>query len=395
MLPLKGITVVSVEQAVAAPFATRQLADLGARVIKVERPDVGDFARNYDETVGGLSSAFTWLNRGKESIVLDVRAEGGRRALDELLARADVFLHNISPAAAVRLGVDSGTLSAAFPGLIAGSVMGYGTSGPMADAKAYDLLVQGETGIMSLTGTADHPAKVGVSIADIAAGMHTFSAVLAALHHRERFGEALPVDVSLFDSLTEWLGYPMLYTMYGGVPPRRMGTDHSTIAPYGAFDTADGERVLLAVQNDREWVRFCDQVLELPGLAADERFTTPSRRLRHRTELDEVVNDRVRSFDRATLLGRLEQASIANSRLNAIEDLPTHEQLVSRGRWIETGSEAGPVQTLLPPWVPAGHDASYGPVPALGQHTEQILEWLASDAGSDGAATPPEGGLTR
>jgi formyl-CoA transferase len=374
--PLDGVVVVAMEQAVAVPFATRQLADLGARVIKIERPVTGDFARSYDETVGGLSSAFVWLNRGKESIELDVKTTEGRGVLNALMARADVFLHNVSPAAARRLGVDSVTLSGAHPRLISGAVSGYGAVGPKASSKAYDLLVQGETGIISLNGTEDQPAKVGISIADIAAGMYTYASVLAALRHRDRTGEALTVDVSLFDSLTEWLGYPLLYTMHGGEAPGRMGTNHATIAPYGAFDTADGEQVLLAVQNNREWVRFCEHVLREPALAGDPRFSDPARRLRHRTELDAVINDCLRALNREAVVSRLEEASIANSRLNSILDLPKHEQLLAGERWIETTTAAGPVHTLLPPWVPDGHGRDYGPIPTLGQHTRQILEWL-------------------
>ena len=381
--PLDGIVVVALEQAVAAPFATRQLADLGARVIKLERPGSGDFARGYDAKAAGLSSAFLWLNRGKESVELDVKSPRGRRLLDALLRRADVFLHNISPAAAERLGVDSATLSSAYPHLIAGSVSGYGTSGPMANAKAYDLLIQGETGLISLTGDEDHPAKVGISIADISAGMYVYSSVLAAIYHRARTGEALTVDVSLFDSLTEWLLYPMYYTLYGGSRPRRMGTSHATIAPYGAFRTADGHQFLLAVQNDREWTRFCAEVIRDPDRAVDPRFISQEKRVDNREELDRTIADCLSRLDRETLLKRLETADIAYARLNSIEHLHDHEQLASRGRWIATGSEVGPLRTVLPPWVPPGHDGRYGDVPALGEHTEAIYDWLGLDPDED------------
>jgi formyl-CoA transferase len=361
------------EQAVAAPFATRQLADLGARVIKLERPGSGDFARGYDGKVGGLSSAFLWLNRGKESVELDVKAPEGRVLLDALLARADVFLHNISPGAAERLGIDSATLSARFPGLIAGSVSGYGTRGPMAEAKAYDLLVQGETGLISLTGDEDSPAKVGISIADISAGMYAYASVLAAIHHRSRTGEALPVDVSLFDSLTEWLLYPMYYTAHGGTAPKRMGASHATIAPYGPYSTGDGGQVLLAVQNEREWLRFCTDVVRMPELAEDPRFGSQELRVGNRGELDAVIVERLGCLDRETVLKRLDAADIASGRLNPIERLPEHEQLA--GRWTSTGTPAGAVPTVLPPWAPPGA-ADYGDVPALGEHTRAVREWL-------------------
>ncbi|MDN5913548.1 MAG: CoA transferase [Pseudonocardia sp.] len=374
--PLDGIVVVALEQAVAVPFATRQLADLGARVIKLERPGTGDFARGYDGKVGGLSSAFLWLNRGKESVELDVTSEAGLRLLDALLARADVFLHNISPAAALRRGIDSASLSARFPGLIAGSVSGYGTRGPMADAKAYDLLVQGETGMISLTGEEDSPAKVGISIADISAGMYAYASVLAAIHHRSRTGQVVPVDVSLFDSLTEWLLYPMYYTAHGGVAPKRMGSGHATIAPYGPVTVGDGSQVLLAVQNEREWVRFCADVLRVPELAEDPRFGSQELRVAHRRELDAVISDKLEYLDRETVLKRLDAADIASGRLNPIERLPEHEQLA--GRWTQIGTEAGPVPTVLPPWAPPGVER-YGNVPALGEHTRAVHDWLGLD----------------
>ncbi|WP_181780566.1 CaiB/BaiF CoA transferase family protein [Pseudonocardia pini] len=384
--PLDGILVVAMEQAVAAPFATRQLADLGARVIKLERPGTGDFARGYDGKVDGLSSAFLWLNRGKESVELDAKSADGRRLLDALLGRADVFLHNISPSAAARLGIDSATLSTRFPRLIAGSVSGYGTRGPLADAKAYDLLVQGETGLISLTGGEDSPAKVGISIADISAGMYAYASVLAAIHHRSRTGEALPVDVSLFDSLTEWLLYPMYYTAHGGAAPRRMGASHATIAPYGPFTTGDGAQVLLAVQNEREWVRFCAEVVRMPELAEDPRFGSQERRVGNRDVLDAIIADRLAGLDRDTVLKRLDAADIASGRLNPIERLPDHEQLA--GRWTRTGTQSGPVSTVLPPWAPPGIDG-YGDVPGLGQHTAAVRDWLGLNAsGAEGKDSP-------
>lgn len=374
-LPLDGLVVVAIEQAVAVPFATRQLADLGARVIKIEREGSGDFARDYDDIVGGLSSAFVWLNRGKESVELDFKSPDGRIVLDALLARADVFLHNISPSAAKRQGIDSTTLRRRFPRLICGSVSGYGT-GPMAESKAYDLLVQGETGLISLTGTEDHPAKVGISIADIAAGMYVYSSTLAAIQHRSRTGTVLPVDISLFDALTEWLSYPLLYTMYGGERPRRTGANHATIAPYGAFQTSDGE-ILLAIQNSAEWARFCTDVLGRPDLEKDERFSQNGLRVRHVDALSDIIKNSFRRYSRATIAARLDAAGIANARLNEIQDLPQHRQLTERDRWVTVESEAGPVKTLVPPWVPdLAAQPTYGPVPKLGEHTRQVHEWL-------------------
>ena len=373
--PLEGVLVVALEQAVAAPFATRQLADLGARVIKIERPGAGDFARHYDTKVAGLCTVFVWLNRGKESVELDVKSAAGRRVLDALLERADVFVHNISPDAARALGLDTATLRASFPRLIPAAVSGYG-SGPLAESKAYDLLVQGETGLLSLSGDEEHYARVGLSIVDISAGMYAYAGILTALHHRNRTGETLPVDVSLFDSLTEWLSYPLYYTMYGGEPPRRTGTRHAMIVPYGAYATAGGEQVMLAVQNNDEWLRFCSVVLEDATLAGDERFATNERRVRNREQLEERINATFGALDRAAVLDRLARADIACARVNPIEALATHEQLRSDDRWATTGTEAGPVRTVLPPWLPPGRADQLGDVPALGQHTRSVLDWL-------------------
>lgn len=381
--PLEGIVIVALEQAVAVPFATRQLADLGARVIKVERPGSGDFSRGYDTKINGLSSAFAWLNRGKESIALDVKDKEDRDVLDALIARADVFLHNISPGAAERLGLDSHTLAQTHPNLIAGSVSGYGLSGPLSESKAYDLLVQGETGLVSLNGDEENVAKVGISIADISAGMYVYSSVLAAVLHRNRTGEALSVDVSLFDSLVEWLAYPMYYTMHGGTAPRRMGLSHATIAPYGAFDTADGHQVMLAVQNRAEWQRFCVQVLEDSELADDPRFNSHETRVTHRSELDGIVSACLSRYDRDSLLAVLRAADIAHSRLNTIDQLAEHEQLVERHRWIPTESTHGSIRTVLPPWVPQGHNQEYGRIPDVGENTEDIRRWLEADAVAD------------
>ncbi|AEA26274.1 CaiB/BaiF CoA transferase family protein [Pseudonocardia benzenivorans] len=374
--PLDGVTVVTVEQAVAAPFATRQLADLGARVVKIERPGGGDFARGYDRTVNGTSSVFLWLNRGKESLSLDLKAAAGRDVLERLLAGADVFVQNLSPAAAARAGLDPAAVRARHPRVIACGVSGYGTGGPMRDAKAYDLLVQGETGIISINGDPAAMAKVGISIADISAGMYTYSAVLAALVHRDRTGEALPVEVSLFDSLAEWLAYPLYYTLYGGTAPARMGTTHPTIAPYGAFPTADGTPVLVAVQNDREWRRLCEVVLGDPARADDPLFATNHDRIAHRTALDSLVGARLAALPTAQAQALLDEAGIAQARINDIADLPTHPQLVERDRWVDTPTPTGPARTLYPPGLPGDGRAPLGAVPAVGEHTDAVLRGI-------------------
>lgn len=372
-LPLDDITVVAVEQAVAAPFATRQLADLGARVIKVERPDGGDFARGYDHTVRGGSSAFLWLNRGKESVSLDLKDPARLDELHQLLARADVLVANLAPAAIRRLGLDVDTLGRRHPHLVVCLISGYAPTGPFASRKAYDALVQAETGVMSLTGTPGSPAKVGVSIADIAAGSHAFSGVLAALRHRDRTGEALPVEVSLFDALSEWMAHPLYYTLYGGTAPAPMGTSHPTIAPYGAFAAADGASLLIAVQNDREWARLCLDVLESPELAADERFRTNPDRVAGRTALDAVLGARFAAHPVQRLTARLDAADIAWGRMTGLADLAAHPELARPGRWMDTPTEHGTVRTLRPPATPGGRIAEGGGVPALGRHTAEVL----------------------
>lgn len=374
--PLGGVTVVSVEQAVAAPFATRQLADLGARVIKIERPGTGDFARAYDGVAGGLCSVFLWLNRGKESVTLDVKDSRGFKVLDRLLDGADVFVQNLAPAAATRAGLDSASLRARHSRLITCSISGYGSEGPRRDSKAYDLLIQGETGMMSVTGTPDDKAKVGASIADISAGMYAYSGLLAALLHRERTGVAEPVDVSLFDSLSEWLAYPLYYTRYGGVQPPRLGTSHPTIAPYGSFATAGGAEVLIAVQHDGEWRRLCEFVLGDSAIADDERFRTNAARIAHRAELDAVVGDVLGSLAREEAIARLEAAGIPTACINEIADLAEHPQLVERGRWVDTPTPTGIWPTLYPPGLPGSGPVALGEVPALGAHTDAVLSEL-------------------
>lgn len=374
MLPLEGITVISLEQAVAAPFATRQLADLGARVIKVERPEVGDFARSYDETVKGMSSHFVWLNRSKESITLNLKDGRARDILEKLLKRADIFVQNLAPGAAQRLGFGAEALRERHPSLIVCSISGYGSSGPYRDKKAYDLLVQCEAGLVSITGTPDTPSKVGISVADIAAGMYAYSSILAALFRRERTGEGASLEVSMLEALGEWMGYPLYYTLYGGEPPQRTGARHAAIAPYGPFVCGDGKTVFLGIQNEREWERFCEAVLELPELARDPRFESNSRRVANQKELGAVIEGVFGRLSSEGVISRLDRARIANARLRDVEEFIEHPQLAARGRWAEVGSPVGALRALSPPVDGLG--ASLGPIPEVGEHTEAILREL-------------------
>jgi formyl-CoA transferase len=374
--PLDGITVVSLEQAVAAPFATRQLADLGARVIKVERPGVGDFARHYDQSVRGQSSYFAWLNRSKESLTLDVKQPRGRAVLEALLKRADVFVQNLAPGSARRLGLAAGELAGRFPRLVVCDLSGYGSDGPWAHRRAYDLLIQAETGLVSLTGTPEHVAKVGVSIADIAGGMYAYTGILAALYQRATTGQVPAVEVSLFDALSEWMGAPAYYTMESRRPPARAGAHHATIAPYGPFQTADGTIVLLAVQNQREWEAFCKVVMGEDGLATEERFATNAARVANREALDERIGRRFKGLDLGEALDRLDQAQVASARLNSVDEYLDHPVLSGRDRWREVGSPGGPIRALLPPVILRGAEPRMGAVPALGEHTAEILREL-------------------
>jgi itaconate CoA-transferase len=378
--PLKGITVVAIEQAVAAPFATRQLADLGARVIKIERPDGGDFARSYDRTVRGLSSYFVWLNRSKESLTLDLKQPAADAILRRLLAKADVFVQNLAPGAAERLGVASSELHARHPRLIACSVSGYGSSGPYASKKAYDMLVQAEAAVMSITGTADTPSRVGISVADIAAGMYAYSGILTALLARAQTGDGVTLEVSLFDALAEWMSAPVYYTAYGGSEPPRSGDAHATIAPYESFATRDGVWIYIAIQNDREWRRFCDGVLKQPALAADDRFSTNALRVEHRAALRATIAGVFARKSAPQMFERLDAAAIAYARRNSIDDFVSHPQLVQRHRWHTTDSLAGPLRALLPPVRIEGVTPVMGAIPALGQHSQRILEELGFDS---------------
>jgi crotonobetainyl-CoA:carnitine CoA-transferase CaiB-like acyl-CoA transferase len=381
MLPLEGITVVAIEQAVAAPFATRQLADLGARVIKIERPDGGDFARGYDATVKGLSSYFVWLNRSKESLALDLKQPDAQDVLDRLLQRADVFVQNLAPGAAGRLGTAPADLRARYPRLIVCNVSGYGSSGPYSDKKAYDLLVQSEVGLISITGTEDAPSKVGISVADIAAGMYAYAGVLTALLARAASGRGATIEVSLFDALAEWMGSPAYYTMYGGSPPPRSGANHASIAPYGPFSSGDGIQIYLGIQNPREWTQFCNDVLRAPDLAGDERFRSNSLRVEHRRALHDAIENVFGGLPAAQIIERLASARIAFARMNSVAEFVDHPQLSARHCWREIDSPAGPLRALVPPVRIEGVEPAMGPVPSLGQHSRAILEELGFDAG--------------
>jgi itaconate CoA-transferase len=372
-LPLEGITVVAVEQAVAAPFATRQLADLGARVIKVERVD-GDFARGYDTAARGLASHFVWCNRGKESIALDLKDPRGLAAVRRLIADADVFVQNLAQGAAARLGLDAATLCAAHPRLVAVDISGYGASGPYADKRAYDMLVQCEAGLVSVTGTPEQPAKAGIPAADIAAAMYAFSGVLAALVRRGTTGRGGPVEISMLEALAEWMGHPLHHTMHDGTPPARTGLAHAVIAPYDAYPTANGGRVLLSVQNDREWRRLAEQVLGQPELGVDPAYATNAARVAHRDRTDGLVAKALGALGTDDAVARLEAAGIACARLRDLREVAEHPQLAARERWREVGTPVGPLKALLPPiTLPGGNEAQMGDVPALGAHTETLL----------------------
>jgi crotonobetainyl-CoA:carnitine CoA-transferase CaiB-like acyl-CoA transferase len=370
---LAGVTVVSLEQAVAAPYATRQLADLGARVVKVERPDGGDFARGYDRAVLGDSSYFVWLNRGKESLTLDIKHPDGRRVIDRLLETADVLVQNLGPGAAARLGLDAAAMAERNPRLIVASITGYGDDGPWQDRKAYDLLVQAEAGLLSVTGSAADVARAGVSIADIAAGMFTFSGILGALYVRATTGEVRSVSVSLLDALVEWMAQPIMYGHYGGSAPRRTGARHPTIAPYGPFTAGDGGSVLLAVQNQPEWRRLCEEVLDRPELVRDPRFVDNADRVAHRDELESIITAAIAELTTADFAQRLEDAGVANARMNDVEQVWNHPVLVERNRLREFRTPGGVAMAHLPPTAIAGIDPSLGAVPALGAHSANIL----------------------
>ena len=379
MLPLEGMTVVSLEQAVAAPFATRQLADLGARVIKVERPEVGDFARGYDRTVNGLASHFVWLNRSKESLTLNLKEDGAKEVLGRLLEDADVFVQNLAPGAARRLGLGAEELREKNPSLVHCSISGYGEGGPYTQKKAYDLLVQCEAGLVSITGTPETPSKVGISIADIAAGMYAYSGILAALLRRGRTGEGATLEVSMLEALGEWMGFPAYFAGYGGEEPKRSGASHAAIAPYGPFECGDGEVVFLGIQNEREWESFCDAVLGQPGLTRDERFAGNSERVANRDDLHKEIEAILDDLSSEEAIERLEGAKIANARMRTVKDFLDHPQLEARDRWREFGSPVGPLRALLPPATMDGDEPVMAPIPEVGEHTATILAELGYD----------------
>jgi itaconate CoA-transferase len=376
MRPLDGITVVALEQVIAGPFATRQLAELGARVIKIERPDGGDSARAYDRTVKGLSSHFVWVNRSKESLALNVKHPSAKDVLSRLIERADVFLHNLAPGAVERLGLGSHELRKKHPRLIWCGISGYGPAGPYASKKAYDLLVQCEAGLLSVTGTPEAPAKAGIPAADIAAGMYAFSSILAALLRRERSGEGAVIDITMLEALGEWMGFPAYFTAYGGTAPPRSGAHHSTIVPYGPFRAGDGQTVFISVQNEREFASFCEQVLKKPALARDPRFSSSPARQQNRDAMHRDIDEVFAALTADKIVERLEAADIANARLNDMEQFWRHRQLEARGRWARVGSSAGEIDALKPPFNLSGFEPRMDPIPALGEHSQAILSEL-------------------
>lgn len=380
VLPLEGLTVVSIEQAIAAPFATRQLAELGARVIKTERPGTGDFARHYDTTVRGLSSHFVWVNRSKESLTLNIKSPEGRQILRELLGLADVFVHNLAPGAIDEMGLSADALAKDYPKLINCAVTGYGSGGDYVGRKAYDLLIQAETGLLSITGSAGEIVKAGIPVADIAAGTYAYSSILAAIIQRLRDGKGRNIEVSLFDALIEFMGFPLYYTMYGGEAPARCGAHHAAIAPYGPFACANGEYVVLAIQNDAEWRSFARQVLGDADIAEDPRFATNTDRVANRPALHDLIDARLGGMPRPEVIELLESARIAYSENRTVSDLAEHPNLSQRGRWAKVGSPAGPLDMLLPPATMQDLDYRMQDIPGLGEHTEPILRELGYEA---------------
>lgn len=380
MRPLEGVTVVTLEHAIAAPFCTRQLADLGARVIKVERPGVGDFARAYDTRVRGQASHFVWTNRSKESLTLDLKHPQATEVLARLLKNADVLVQNLAPGAAARLGLSYDALCEKHPALIVCDISGYGDDplhpGPYRDKKAYDLLIQSEAGFLSITGTPDEPSKAGCSIADIAAGMYAYSNIMAALIQRGKTGRGRRIDISMLESMAEWMSYPLYYAFEGAEPPPRAGASHATIYPYGPFVAGDGRMVMLGLQNEREWHMFCAKVLLQPALANDERFNSNARRVAAKPALHQLITDHFASLTIDEVIARLEDAQIANAHVNTMQDVWAHPQLKARGRWVDVATPNGPVPALLPPGVTESFDARMDAVPALGQHTGSLLSEL-------------------
>lgn len=373
-LPLSGITVVSLEQAIAAPFCARQLADMGARVIKIERPLVGDFARAYDTRVNGMASHFVWVNRSKESLALDLKKPSHLSALKKILSTADVMIQNLAPGATARLGLGHEDLVKLNPSIISCDISGYGSSGPYQKKKAYDLLVQSEAGLLSINGTEEEPAKVGVSIADIAAGMYAYTNILTALFEREKTGKGKHIDISMLESIAEWVGFPMYYAFGGQSGPARAGAAHATIYPYGPFEVGGNESVMLGIQNEREWLILCRDVLENEALASDIRFNTTSLRSKNRTELASIICDTFKAYSAEEVIEKLDNAGIANAKVNDMDGLWNHAQLQARDRWVQVDTQAGPIPALLPPGTKDRDHARMDEVPSVGQHTQDILE---------------------
>ncbi len=373
MKPLEGVTVLALEQAVAAPFATRQLADLGARIIKIERPKVGDFARSYDQTVKGQSSHFIWLNRSKESLTIDLKHSSALEILDRLIGKSDVFIQNLAPGAVERLGLSNDRLKKINPNLIICNISGYGSDGPYSLKKAYDLLIQCESGVMSVTGTEETPSKAGISIADIAAGMYSYSGILTALYQKERNGKGSILEVSMLEALGEWMGFPAYFTHYGGDAPPRTGASHATIFPYGPFLAGDNKTVFLGIQNEREWRLFCAEVLEDPEIADDKRFSSNSRRVSNKAPLTSTIDKVFSKLKASEIIERLDGAQIANARLNSVDEFWNHPQLKARKRWKKVDTPKGEVMSLIPPVTMDKVTPVMNPIPSLGSHTESIL----------------------
>ena len=382
MQPLEGITVLAFEHAIAAPFASRQLAELGARVIKIERPGTGDFARSYDQRVNGLASHFVWTNRSKESLALNLKHPEASTILTGLLTKADVVIQNLAPGAASRLGLSFEKLNPQYPQLIVCDISGYGNDGPDSQRKAYDLLIQSESGFLSVTGTPEEPSKAGISIADIAAGMYAYTNILTAIIQRGKTGQGSHIDISMLEAMAEWMSYPMYYGYDGASPPARTGSSHATIFPYGAFETGDGKSVFIGLQNEREWTIFCDQILDQPALDKDPRFAQNHLRLKNKTALNEIMHKIFAKLTAEQLVAKLDAASIANARMNDIAGLWDHKQLKARNRWQQIDSPAGPIPAMKPPGGLHGLEPDIGPIPDVGQHSANILNELGYSSGA-------------
>jgi itaconate CoA-transferase len=373
MQPLQGVTVVALEHVIAGPFCTRQLADLGARVIKIERPEVGDPTRSYDDRANGMTSHFVWTNRSKESITLDLKQQEAKEIVLKLLENADVLVQNLAPGAAARMGFSYDLLKEKFPRLIVCDISGYGADGPYRDKKAYDLLIQSESGLLSVTGTADTPVKAGCSIVDISAGMYAYTNILAALIQRGKTGHGCNIDVSMLESMCEWMSFPLYYAYEGASPPPRTGAAHATIYPYGPFEVGDGKVVMLGLQNEREWAVFCDKILERPELKSEARFSSSTRRSDARTELHSIIVDAFSSLTYDEVVARLDDAKIGNAAMNNMEQVWNHAQLKARNRWVDVDAPLGKIKAMLPPGMPASFEPRMDPIPALGEHTDAIL----------------------